>query len=83
MAEKFKKFEPSDEDIRDAFQIDDYGNFRIVIHGDKGEWANYQGIAKLEHGGRIYIAVSQYFKGVLPHECILEVTKTNITRSNE
>lgn len=30
----FKRFEPCDETVGKAFQMDDYGNFRIVVNGN-------------------------------------------------
>ncbi len=72
----FKKLEPCDEDVGKAFQMDDYGNFRIVVNGKSGEWKSYNSIATVEVDGILYIDVSAYYEGVLPHECVLKVEKT-------
>lgn len=84
MKEKeFKSYEPCDDCCGKAFQMDAVGNFRIVVHGFKSSWVTYQSIAKLEYDGHTYAGVSAYYEGVLPHECVFEVIKTNIVDSEE
>lgn len=84
MSEKeHKRYEPIDECIGKAFQMDYYGNFRIVVHGVKSEWTDYSGIATLEYDGHKYAGVSAYYEGPLPHECVFEIIKTNIVDSEE
>jgi len=79
----FKKFEPCNECIGKAFQMDDYGNFRIVVHGFASKWVSYNSIASLEYDGVKYIGVSAYYEGTIPHECIVEIKKTDIIDSEE
>ncbi len=84
MTEKNLKFhEPMNECHGKAFQMDDHGNFRIVVHGIKSNWTTYKGITQLEYDGHRYAGVSAYYEGELPHECVFEIIKTNIVDSEE
>ncbi len=78
-----KKHIPCAETDGKAFQMDDYGNFRIVVHGFPSDWVSYRSIASLMLYDVQYIGVSAYYEGVLPHECVLEVKKTDIVDSEE
>ncbi len=80
---EYKKHVPCDETYGKAFQMDDYGNFRIVVHGFTSEWVSYESIASLMLYDVQYIGVSAYYEGVLPHECVLKVEKTDIEDSEE
>ncbi len=62
------------------FEMDDHGWFRVAVKDTLGNWHSshptyYQGIASIEVDGVQFIGVSAYFFGVLPHECVLKVTK--------
>lgn len=76
---ELKRFVPTLETEGKDFQMDDFGNFRIVVDTNKGkimsDWALYQGITTIDTGTGLYIAVTDYFKGYLPTECVLKVTK--------
>jgi hypothetical protein len=56
------------------FEMDCYGNFRIIVDGIKSEPSEYHGIANLEFNNKRYIAVSDFFKGIIPTETVIEVT---------
>lgn len=55
-------------------EMGENGCHRIVGETRTGEWAPYQGISVLEEDGKVYIAVTEYFSGLLPTETVLEVT---------
>jgi hypothetical protein len=38
-----------------------------------GRWSAYDSIATLTHEGKTYIAVTDFFKGKIPHEKVLEI----------
>ena len=54
-------------------EMDDEGNHRIVAQGRTGDWTSYDSIASLKVNGRLYIAATRYYAGVLPIECVLRV----------
>lgn len=56
-------------------EMDDAGNIRIVAYGQKGEWSGYEFIATLQIPEGLLMAVTQYYEGVLPTECVLAVQK--------
>jgi hypothetical protein len=58
-----------------VWQMDHYGNFRIghVPSDIYGEWVPYQSIARMQYNGDLYIGVSAYYGGVIPHETVLKV----------
>ncbi len=66
---------PCKETENKGFQMDDFGNIRIVVGDRESEWLTYQSIAHLEIDNQYYIGISQYFAGYIPHECVLKVEK--------
>lgn len=80
---EFKRFVPIPECVGKSFQIDDYGNFRIVVDDKESDWVDYQGIATLSIGEKLYIGVSDYFKGCLPTECVLKAEKRDDIHKKE
>jgi hypothetical protein len=72
-----RRWIPCKETENKGFQMDDYGNMRIVVDGKEGNWSTYQSIASLEIDGQHYIGVSQFYAGCLPHECVLKVEKVS------
>lgn len=72
-----RRWIPCKETENKGFQVDDFGNIRIVVDDKKGEWSTYQSIADLEIDSQYYIGVSAYYEGKLPHECVLKVEKVS------
>lgn len=70
---EFKRFVPTPECAKKAFQMDDFGNFRIVVKGKEGDWVGYERVAMLDVDGEKFIGVSKYFDGYLPTECVMKV----------
>lgn len=70
-----------------VFQIDDSGNHRLVVRGErgdvkyKGNWVKYEHISVLTLSGHTYIAATQYYDGVLPTETVLRIVTDPIGRS--
>ena len=56
-------------------EMDDAGSIRIVAYEKKGDWAGYESIASLETPEGLLIAVTAYYEGTLPIECVLSVKK--------
>lgn len=75
MAKKKTEQELADEF---TFEMDDAGNFRITFGNRKGEWASYPSIARLVlPNGQQFLAVSQYFEGVLVPERVYHIQLLN------
>lgn len=76
-----KEFVPVDEYKDRPFQIDGYGNFRIIINSARGKiesgWVAYQEIAVINAGTDLFIGVSGYYKGSLPTERVLKVEEVD------
>ena len=68
-----KEFVPVEESVGKSFQMDNFGNFRIVVKGKESEWVGYERIATLKIEDEQFIGVSEYYKGYLPTECTLRV----------
>ena len=49
---------PTPETADKEFQVDKFGNFRIVIGATASPWTNVYDIAKVEHEGKKFFAVS-------------------------
>lgn len=64
-------------------QFNHYGQFRIIAEdGTKGRWSSYRSLATLEHGGKTYIAGSEY--GLLPKaEVVYEFTELPTTLAHD
>lgn len=82
MEEKvLKEFIPVEEYKDKPFQMDGYGNFRIVLNGARGkiesEWVSYQEMAIIKVDTDLFIGVSDYYKGYLPTECMLKVEEVD------
>jgi len=71
--EMLDKHEPTSETEDKPFQVDNYGNFRIIVNSKESEWVSYSEVALLEHNGRNYFGVSKYFQRIFPTECVLRV----------
>lgn len=91
--EDIKRYKPIPEYEGKSFQMDSYGNFRIVMNTIKGKiesgWVPYEGIATIDIdagmlcfvsdylGDHQFIGVSDYYKGCLPTEQILRIEKVD------
>jgi hypothetical protein len=71
-ARELKEFEAIEERFT-GLEMDDFGNFRVSVEGEKSPWKIYQSIATLKKDGKQYLGVSAYYDGNLPIECVLEV----------
>jgi hypothetical protein len=56
-----------------GLEMDSFGNFRISVDGEKGEWTRYVGIAALKVNEVHYIGVSAYYEGDVPIEQVLKI----------
>ncbi len=61
--------------MKAKFIMDCYGHIQIEVDGQKSQPASYDNIASLEKDGKTYIGVSEYYGGLLPTECVMQVTK--------
>ena len=61
--------------MKAKFIMDCYGHIQIEVDGQKSEPTTYDSMATLEKDGKTYIGVSENYGGMLPTECVLEVTK--------
>lgn len=71
--------EPMEICTNEAFQMDDYGNFRIKVIDSEGKchysyWGGYTCIVSLKIGDRVFIGVSQSHAGDIEPETVLELT---------
>jgi hypothetical protein len=55
------------------FIMDCYGSFKISVDGVLSKPAVYEGVATVFKDNKTYIAVSQYYKGTLPAETVMQV----------
>lgn len=61
--------------MKAKFVMLDDGSFHIEVDARVGLNTTYEGIACLTVDDKLYIGVSEYYGGILPTECVLEVSK--------
>ena len=62
------------------FEMDHLGNFIIEVDGHKSNPAGYNGIASVNVAGKTYIGVSDYYGGILPTECVVEIITHDVVK---
>lgn len=72
---ELKMYVPTPDSVGKSFQMDNYGNFRIVVNGMEGEWVGNHEMATVDVGTGLYIGVLKSFKGNIPAESVLRVEK--------
>jgi len=61
--------------MKTEFVMHDDGGFHIEVDGVASRVTIFEGIAVLKVNDRLFIGVSDYYGGLLPTECVLEVSK--------
>ncbi len=72
------RYVPVKEDIDKAFQMDRFGNFRIVVGDKQSKWVSYQEIAALNIEDDTYIGVSKFFEGIIPTESVFKIKEADM-----
>ncbi len=61
-----------------TYQEDEFGNFRIIVKGQKSDWEDlYDGIAHINVDGELYIGVSSFWGDTMPSNCALKVQRVD------
>lgn len=76
---KLRLHEPMEDCVNEAFQMDDYGNFRIKVKDSKDKyhyshWTGYTNITSIIVENKVFIGVSQYYGCDIEPEQVLELS---------
>lgn len=74
---RLEEFVPTSETEKEPFQVDKYGNFRIVVKGRTSSWTRSDKIASIIVDDETYIGATDRLKEILPTMSVLKVEKVD------